>query len=503
MYRSIPVLTFLALTAFIPLFAPARSATCTCRRQVGPPPPPSTLPNAAQQLTSIFLTFAADIPNLLQAFAIFSAAMFEARAAFRERPRLTDVEPLLFRAYTDDFVVAYAGYAVLLRLLADNPPRQAELRAIMTSLGFDSTMALRTVGMPIAIAIEEKFPLRDPPPPYSPPNPPSRSPDASCETIVDPDGWQPICDPSPSGGPCVPQQATIVVFFNATLISFDGARRVDRLIADVPPPPTFSMDLNTVPETDDAFTREYRAVLRQSGMLDDRRKAIASEFSPNVALLVHSLALDEIITRELNLEMSVRVLFTLSAAVRDAFVGAATVKLQYSVVRPITVLQCGYRGQVIKAWKGPYQGVQTFTNTKRMPFQIYIPMPAHPTYVSGHSTIAGAASQVLKRFFGKNSQAANCITVMEGASMFEPRIGKGEDGFVDGVTNVPNSGPMSVGYSPARNTTLCWQSFIRYGYFLAKSRVFGGIHIPIDIVEGLRLGRNAGNVAFNNLLAKG
>lgn len=42
------------------------------------------------------------------------SAMFEVRAAFQERLRLTNAERLLFRAYTDEPVSAFASYAALL-----------------------------------------------------------------------------------------------------------------------------------------------------------------------------------------------------------------------------------------------------------------------------------------------------------------------------------------------------------------------------------------------------
>lgn len=453
---------------------------------------------------SIFLNLSTYVPDIAQNSAVLTGAMFEARALFHRKPQLTLVTVPIPPELTDDDAVAYAGYAVLFRIFSTSPRQLAMLEQVAGSLGFSDRELLMDFGMPIARAVEAKFPLREPLPPYTPPNMPSLSEDARCDVITDPDGWQPICVVPSSGGECVTQEVPLRGYFNGSLISKDGARMADQLIADTPPPPMFDMDYSVLPSKDNDFTKEYRAVLRQFAMLNDRRKAIAAELFPNAVILVQTLALDEVVSRGLNLEMSVRALFTVSAAVRDSFVGFSTVKLIYSLIRPVTLLQCGFRGETITSWKGPYLGVQTFNNTEETPWRNYIrPMAPHPTYVSGHSTIAGAATQALKRLFGSSSRGANCIIVKEGESMFEPRIDEGEEGFIAGLTNVPNSGSRTVGYSPAEDITICWSSFQRYGFLMAKSRVFGGVHIPIDTTEGLKLGRKAANMVVNFLKTKG
>lgn len=498
MYSRSTIFAFLTLVALT-------SASCICRRELSPTlPPPQNLPNSAQQFTSIFLNLSANVGAIAHQFTMLTGAMFEANAVFHGKAQLTSVKVPVPPQLTDDEAVAYAAYAALTRILSTLPQELVALEQLVVDiLGLADKQLLTDFGMPIAEAVETKFPLRDSPPPYTPPNAPSLTSDAMCNVITDPDGWQPICVTPSSGGECVIQMASGREFFNASLVAKDGVQMVDQLIADTPPPPTFDMDFSVLPSKNNEFTNQYRAILRQFGMLNDRRKAIAAGFFGDATILVHRLTLDEVVSRGLNLEMSLRALFTVSAAVRDGTVGSSTVKLTYSLIRPLTLLQCGFRGEMITSWKEPYQGVQTFNNTEETPWRNYIDGPtSSPSYVSGLSTVAGAASQALKRLF-TSPVGANCIVVKEGQNIFEPRIVEGDEGFIAGVTDVPNSGSRTVGYSPAEDTTICWSTFQKFGFFMAKSRVFGGVHTPIETREGLRLGRKAANMVFNFLKAKG
>lgn len=39
----------------------------------------------------------------------------------------------------------------------------------------------------------------------------------------------------------------------------------------------------------------------------------------------------------------------------------------------------------------------------------------------------------------------------------EPKIRANQAGFVAGVTDVPNRGPRTVGFSPAQDVVMCWE----------------------------------------------
>jgi len=77
--------------------------------------------------------------------------------------------------------------------------------------------------------------------------------------------------------------------------------------------------------------------------------------------------------------------------------------------------------------------------------QTVIPTPNFPSYPSGHATISGAAAVVLKSYF-------------------------------------PNKG----------------QDIDMYAQEAADGRVWGGIHFPIDSVEGLKAGASIGAITVKN-----
>jgi hypothetical protein len=51
----------------------------------------------------------------------------------------------------------------------------------------------------------------------------------------------------------------------------------------------------------------------------------------------------------------------------------------------------------------------------------------------------------------------NCYKTPRGFSTVEPRITAGQPGYVAGVTDRPNRGPKTVGFSPARDIVMCWE----------------------------------------------
>ena len=188
---------------------------------------------------------------------------------------------------------------------------------------------------------------------------------------------------------------------------------------------------------------------------------------------------------------------TVAAATRDAAVASVTTKLRYSSARPLSVIQCAWGALEVPAWRGPYMGVSTGSLAGWRP---YLLTPPHPGYVSGHATVSSAGMAVMRKFFGEDLvRGANCAILKEGMSMVEPRIEKGSFGYIEGITDVPNQGVWTKGYSPAKDTKLCWNSFSHFRTMLAESREFGGIHIPADNWMGVQLGERVGYFAGRNL----
>jgi hypothetical protein len=88
--------------------------------------------------------------------------------------------------------------------------------------------------------------------------------------------------------------------------------------------------------------------------------------------------------------------------------------------------------------------------------------PPFPSYVSGHSTVSGACSEILRLFTGS-------------------------DNFGERVKLVP--GLMTEPERIGDTVTLVLPTFSETANMAGISRVLGGYHIQADNVEGLRLGR--------------
>jgi len=85
--------------------------------------------------------------------------------------------------------------------------------------------------------------------------------------------------------------------------------------------------------------------------------------------------------------------------------------------------------------------------------------------------------------------------------LYEGKIYNSSDPrFIDGVTNVPNKGPGTVGYSPATDIVLRWSSFSELAEGAGISRRYGGIHFKQGDLEGRKLGRAVGAAVWEKFL---
>lgn len=151
------------------------------------------------------------------------------------------------------------------------------------------------------------------------------------------------------------------------------------------------------------------------------------------------------------------------------------------------------------AWKGPYQGVGFTPASTWQPYQLDIfKTPPFGGYISGHSTFSSSAAEVLRLYFGGDEYVGpRCTSFAEGESTFERKIVAGEPGFVAGLTDVPNKGKGTVGYSPSSQVTLCYDTFTEAELQASQSRIYGGIHVRADAADGERVGRQIGKAVFN------
>ena len=168
------------------------------------------------------------------------------------------------------------------------------------------------------------------------------------------------------------------------------------------------------------------------------------------------------------------------------------------------MLQCNpeFQGVPVLAWNRPYLGVRNITNEGDDTWRPYLQTPPFPGYTSGHAGVAGAGSAILSKFFPDGMITGNnCAMQLMGMSRTEPKIDTGEPGYIEGVTDIPNEGPMTVGFSPAEDITLCWPTYENFAASLAESRLLGGIHIPVDNDVGLEWGESIADYFYVSMMS--
>jgi hypothetical protein len=170
-------------------------------------------------------------------------------------------------------------------------------------------------------------------------------------------------------------------------------------------------------------------------------------------------------------DQDVQLFFILTNAVFDAGIGAWDAKNHYDYVRPITAIHYLKRGQKVRAWAGPGLGTRAIAGESWRPYQPdWFPTPPFSEYVSGHSTFSAAGAEVLKRFTGSDEFGAS-ITITQGDLGIEPGV-------------------------PARPVTLSWDTFTAAADEAGISRRYGGIHFEDGDLEGRKLGRAVGALAW-------
>ena len=146
----------------------------------------------------------------------------------------------------------------------------------------------------------------------------------------------------------------------------------------------------------------------------------------------------------LSLSQSAELMLKLNLSLADAAIAAWDTKYAYDFWRPVTVLNEGTTIDLTEILADP-------------DWAPLLPTPAHPEYVSGHSTYSGAAATVLTATFGEDY------------------------GFSD--TAETTSGDIT------RTFDSFWDAANEGG----ESRIFGGIHFDFSNFTGLELGTDVAN----------
>jgi hypothetical protein len=182
----------------------------------------------------------------------------------------------------------------------------------------------------------------------------------------------------------------------------------------------------------DAFLLAAKEVLEVSRNLTPEQKRIAEYWHLDQGTVTppglwNHKAYELAARRKLSEKERLRLLSTLNVAMMDASIACWHAKYAWWVQRPFTTIH------------------EHLDKT----FMPYLVTPPHPSYVSGHATISGAAAEVLKRFFPKDTRQI--------------------DGWAEEA---------------------------------ALSRLYGGIHYRFDNEAGLALGRQIGKTVFERASEK-
>lgn len=230
------------------------------------------------------------------------------------------------------------------------------------------------------------------------------------------------------------------------------------------------------------FLAQAQALLDISAGLTDEQKMIAeywadgprSELPPGHWNLFAQFVSrrDHHGDKEHGLERDVKLFFALTNAVSDAGCCAWDNKRAFNSVRPITAIRTLFRGQMLHAWGGPYQGTKLIDGAAWFPYQTTsFPTPPFPEYSSGHSNFSAAGAEILKRFT-HNDRFGASVSLPAGSSRVEP------------------------GAVPARDLTLSWPTFSDAANEAGLSRRYGGIHFEQGDLDARATGRIAARLAW-------
>jgi hypothetical protein len=223
-----------------------------------------------------------------------------------------------------------------------------------------------------------------------------------------------------------------------------------------------------------------------------------------------------------DLEWDVKMYFALNAALHDAACACWSAKRDYDGWRPISIVRylCG-RGQssnpalpsydafgiplithqielvtsssiasgrhagltagkiAVLSWPGPpgnpvtqHSGVKWIHGDTWIPYQrTNFVTPAFPGYFSGHSTFSRAAAEVIASFTGSP--------------------------FFPGGLGVSSNYVLGFEQGPSAPVTLQWATYYDAADQAGISRIYGGIHPPIDNLIGRRVGAQVGKAVWS------
>ena len=166
-----------------------------------------------------------------------------------------------------------------------------------------------------------------------------------------------------------------------------------------------------------------------------------------------------------------RLFALLNIAETDGAIHVFDTKYTYNFWRPVTAIRWVNDGN---PWTSP--------DPDWLPFFSFIgpwSMPPYPDYTCGLSTVSGATTEVLRRYFGTD-RVAYTLAVQAPPLALAP--------------------PPAAPVLPGKTITRSYRSLSQAAEESAMSRVYAGIHFYEGCIKGVRHGEQVGQFAFQHYL---
>jgi hypothetical protein len=282
----------------------------------------------------------------------------------------------------------------------------------------------------------------------------------TADSLVDIMRWQPKYFLNSKGGYYAPGCLT-PHWASVEPITLDSANQ----FRPGPPPAKNSKQL----------VNEVREVIDFQSSLDDEKMGLVEfmrDGPKSVQQAGHWLIFAQDVSErdEHTLDQDVKMYFLNQIVAMDAFIACWDAKMYYDYARPYALIHHYFEDTTFWGWAGKGKGMMEL---KGADWQPYSPAeflcPAFPSYPSGHSSISGACSEVLK-------------------------LWTGDDFFGIEVERVANAltDPQNLGDT----VTIKFNTFTETAEKAGISRVYGGYHIQADNIAGLEMGRKIAHNAY-------
>ena len=281
-----------------------------------------------------------------------------------------------------------------------------------------------------------------------------------------PDAWQPIESLGKRQLPTTPQWSRVMPFSLARANQF----------RPIPPPQPGTVE----------WSRQIDVLIKTSGALTDRQKAAAEYWgiwgmNPVPQLIEMTKFVSD--TNDLRLDDDVKLFFVASNAIFDASIATWDAKYFYDYVRPVTAIRA-LGDTLINAWRPRSLSLALAYSTpaalaeakhsvvvpaglgevRAANWEPYLPTPPFPSYVSGHSAFTAAWARAMELATGKpdfNFKKTVRRLYVEQRELAQP-------------------------------VTLSYPTFAAAAEASGISRIWAGVHWPVDNERGQELGRKVG-----------